>query len=90
MEEELILTNEQIKYIIDCIPDLTFLRIQDEHYLDFYDAYSEEEIHLKFDCAYNIKLPDLMDKIYQGVFNKGVSKGEYQKAFEIRKVLYIE
>jgi len=90
MEEGLILTNEQVKYIINCIPDLTFLRIRDEHFLDFYDAYSEEEIHLKFDSAYNIKLPVLMDKIWIGVFNKGVSKGEYQKALEIKKVLYIK
>lgn len=89
MEEGLILTNEQIKYIIDSIPDLSFERIRNEHFLDFYDAYSEKEIHLKFENVYQIKLPELMEKLSQGIFNKGVSRGEWNKAIEIRKALYL-
>jgi len=90
MEEGLILTTEQIQYIIDCIPDLSFERIRDEHFLDIYDAFYEKEFHFIFESTYQIKLPELMHKIRYHIYQSGKTAGHYEKASEIRKALNIE
>lgn len=86
---DLLFTKDELKIIIDSFPGLELIQVRNEHFIDIYSSYYDDEIHLKFGSTSAITASELIPKLVKIIQNYYYSAGQTSKAIEIKKALYI-
>ena len=90
MEEGLILTNEQVIYIINCVPDWEYTSYVGNTKIGIFNSLIDAKFYLSFDDIYDIRMPELMEQITNRIYEYGEHWGQSEKANQIKKALNIE